>query len=429
MPMHTRRHSLYPENSMAIDTMIDSMAINTMIESTSDTLTPPRNLKRIRTPENERMIPTWDFVTSPLFRNSKKQNDICEGENKPEQWMNGKMKSYEKICAVNLARKRRKKSTNYNEMEPNMLDILPDDLIIDIMGKLSVSANSASDIWNARLACKKFNELLQLPWVLARTSTRSLPMRAKLWSESAHRYMKRCADIGNLEACYILGMIYFYCLEKRSDGASYMAKAAMGSHPSALYSLAIIQFNGSGGTKADKNLRAGVTLCARAAHLGHVDAVRELGHCLQDGYGIRRHVEEGRRLLTKASRLELASVLSHLRQESGCKVVCKNGSKFLELSCIPVFDPHPANQFLVEWLASRAGKGEAREDGTRACTHLMCGRVETRRHEFRRCSVCGKANYCSRACQAMDWKRVHRVDCVPPDAGAPPVGELVQLVG
>lgn len=203
----------------------------------------------------------------------------------------------------------------------------------------------------------------------------------------------------------------------------------MGSHPSALYSLAIIQFNGSGGTKADKNLRAGVTLCARAAHLGLVDAVRELGHCLQDGYGIRAHLEEGRRLLTKASRLELASVLSHLRQESVCKVVCKNGSKFLELSCIPVFDPHPANQFLVEWLASRAEKGETREDGTRACTHVMCGRVETRRHEFRRCSVCGKANYCSRACQAMDWKRVHRVDCVPPDAGAPPVGDLVQLVG
>lgn len=132
---------------MAIDTMIDSMAIDTMIESTSDMPTSPRNLKRIRTPENEPMIPTWDFATSPLVvRNSMKQNDIWEGENKAEKWMN------ERICAVNLARKRRKKSTNYNEMEPNMLDILPDDLIIDIMGKLSVSANSASDIWNTRLA-------------------------------------------------------------------------------------------------------------------------------------------------------------------------------------------------------------------------------------------------------------------------------------
>lgn len=147
MPVHTRRRSLYPKNSMAIDTMIDSMAIDTMIESTSDMPTSPRNLKRIRTPpENEPMIPTWDFATSPLVRKSMKQNDIWEGENKAVKWMN------ERICAVNLARKRRKKSTNYNEMEPNMLDILPDDLIIDIMGKLSVSANSASDIWNARLA-------------------------------------------------------------------------------------------------------------------------------------------------------------------------------------------------------------------------------------------------------------------------------------
>lgn len=44
---------------------------------------------------------------------------------------------------------------------------------------------------------------------------------------------------------------------------------------------------------------------------------------------------------------------------------------------------------------------------------MGCGRPETRRHEFRRCSVCGAVNYCSRACQALDWKLRHKMDCAP----------------
>lgn len=88
-----------------------------------------------------------------------------------------------------------------------------------------------------------------------------------------------------------------------------MAKAAIASHAPALYSLAVIQFNGSGGSKTDKDLRAGVALCARAAFLGHVDALRELGHCLQDGYGVKKNIAEGRRFLIQANARELASVL------------------------------------------------------------------------------------------------------------------------
>ncbi|MED6224714.1 hypothetical protein PIB30_086657, partial [Stylosanthes scabra] len=36
-----------------------------------------------------------------------------------------------------------------------------------------------------------------------------------------------------------------------------------------------------------------------------------------------------------------------------------------------------------------------------------------RPHEFRRCSVCGKVNYCSRGCQALDWKLRHKMECSP----------------
>ncbi|RLM65807.1 F-box protein [Panicum miliaceum] len=93
------------------------------------------------------------------------------------------------------------------------------------------------------------------------------------------------------------------------SGAALLARAAVGGHAAALYSLAVIQFNGSGGAKSDRDLRAGAALCARAAALGHVDALRELGHCLQDGYGVRRDPAEGRRLLVAANARELTLAL------------------------------------------------------------------------------------------------------------------------
>uniref|UniRef100_A0A0E0BJ51 MYND-type domain-containing protein n=1 Tax=Oryza glumipatula TaxID=40148 RepID=A0A0E0BJ51_9ORYZ len=84
-----------------------------------------------------------------------------------------------------------------------------------------------------------------------------------------------------------------------------------------------------------------------------------------------------------------------------------------------------ASRFMVAWWDSHRAKAAARgclpgehgdgehDDGEdlRLCSHARCGRRETRRHEFRRCSVCGAASYCSRACQALDWKRAHRAQC------------------
>ncbi|KAJ3675027.1 hypothetical protein LUZ61_012273 [Rhynchospora tenuis] len=367
----------------------------------------------------------------PSFTEFPKRPRTCNkpvgGNDVGQQRMNEKRETRIDKNEINVSAKRSR--TGYYACEIDFLDLLPDDLVLLILCKLSASADSLSDIVNARLVCKRFNELGQHSWVLAKASIKSLSLKPKVWSDSAHCFFKMCAEAGNLEACYILGMIYFYCLNNRRSGAAYMAKAAMGSHASALYSLAIIQFNGSGGSKADKDLRAGVTLCARAAYLGHVDALRELGHCLQDGYGIRPQVNEGRRLLCKANELEIAYFLTHHRHVEFVQKVL-NGNCQVTRQFVFSPEPHPANQFLVEWFASRERNGEAREkEGVRSCSHVNCGRVETRRHEFRRCSVCGKATYCSRGCQAIDWKKVHRHECVPTGAGAPLVGGAVQMGG
>ncbi|KAL4347788.1 hypothetical protein GQ457_17G014130 [Hibiscus cannabinus] len=309
----------------------------------------------------------------------------------------------------------------------DFFDVLPDDIVVSILSKLSSTARCPSDFINVLITCKRFNSLAVNSVVLCKASPKMLAVKAKKWCESAHRFLKSCADAGNVEACYTLGMIRFYCLQNRGSGASLMAKAAISSHAPALYSLAVIQFNGSGGSKNDKDLRAGVALCARASFLGHIDALRELGHCLQDGYGVRQNIAEGRRFLVQANARELAAVLSSAaasninthswltwsphpfpqvsqRQPAvpGCPLLSDFGCN------VPAPEAHPASKFLAEWFDARGG---IPGPGLRLCSHVGCGRPETRKHEFRRCSVCGAVNYCSRACQALDWKLRHKNEC------------------
>ncbi|XP_057530914.1 F-box protein At1g67340-like [Amaranthus tricolor] len=310
----------------------------------------------------------------------------------------------------------------------DFFDSLPDELVVSILCKLSSSATCPSDFINVLITCKRFNSLGLDSLVLSKASPKTFAIKAKNWSESAHRFLKICSDAGNVDACYTLGMIRFYCLQNRGSGASLMAKAAINSHAQALYSLAVIQFNGSGGSKSDKDLRAGVALCARAAFLGHVDALRELGHCLQDGYGVRQNVAEGRRFLVQANARELAAALTCSSPSPCWPTHPPNGNRLVAstttttaIGCpllsdfgfnVPAPEAHPANRFLTEWFSSRAGDIKT-ELGLRLCSHSGCGRPETRNHEFRRCSVCGAVNYCSRACQALDWKLRHKGDCAP----------------
>lgn len=311
----------------------------------------------------------------------------------------------------------------------DFFDVLPDDLVVSILSKLSSTASSPSEFINILSTCKRLNRLGFYRTVLSKAGPKIFAIKAKNWSEYAHRFLKHCVNAGNLDACYTLGMIRFYCLKNRASGLSLMAKAAMKSHAPALYSLAVIQFNGSGGTKQDKDLTAGVALCARASLIGHIDALRELGHCLQDGYGVRQNVLEGRRLLVQANARELAFVLravagaSSSRSPSslltwralslGCRVDYPACPLLSDYGCsVAVPEVQPVNWFLREWFESGPGRVDLGE-GLRLCAHIGCGRPETRAHEFRRCSVCGKVNYCSRGCQALDWKLRHKMQCSP----------------
>ncbi|KAE8716610.1 F-box protein [Hibiscus syriacus] len=333
------------------------------------------------------------------------------------------------FTGCNLGCRKRQRFSSVVAGKTDMFEALPDDLVISILSKLSSSASCPSDFINVLISCKRLNRFALLPLVLSKASPKLFAIKPENWSESAHRFLKSCVDAGSVEACYTLGMIYFYCLQNRESGGSLIAKAAVSSHAQALYSLAVIQFNGSGGSKDDKDLRAGVALCARAAFLGHIDSLRELGHCLQDGYGVRQNIIEGRRFLVQANARELAAGLSSTSVSNNAGnswLVCSphpilhpnnlhpvvSGCPLLsDYGCnVPAPEAHPANKFLMEWFVSRGG---IPGPDLRLCSHVGCGRPETRKHEFRRCSVCGTVNYCSRACQALDWKLRHKTECAP----------------
>lgn len=300
----------------------------------------------------------------------------------------------------------------------DLFDALPDDIVLSILCKLSSSGGCPLDFINVLITCKRLNGLGLQPVVLSKACHKMLAIKAKNWSESAHRFLVRCVGSGSVEACFILGMILFYCFQNRGEGVALIARAAITSHAPALYSLAVIHFNGSGRSKNQKDLRAGVALCSRAAFLGHVDAMRELGHCFQDGYGVTRNVMEGRRFLLQANARELALVITTTPGAVVPRAWLRwsphrhlQGPLMSDFGCnIPAAETHPANQFLYDWFSSRGGDPGP---GLRLCSHSGCGRPETRMHEFRRCSVCGTVNYCSRACQALDWKYRHKAECGP----------------
>uniref|UniRef100_A0A453BUY3 F-box domain-containing protein n=1 Tax=Aegilops tauschii subsp. strangulata TaxID=200361 RepID=A0A453BUY3_AEGTS len=89
----------------------------------------------------------------------------------------------------------------------DLFEDLPDDLLVSILADVAASARSPADLAGAIMTCKRFRELGQNKVVLAKVSPRCLAVRAKSWSDSAHRFLQRCADAGNLDACYLLGMV------------------------------------------------------------------------------------------------------------------------------------------------------------------------------------------------------------------------------
>lgn len=129
------------------------------------------------------------------------------------------------------SRKRQKNSPEKTAAGYEFFESLPDDLVISIFCKLSSTASSPSDFINVSITCvifqhshyfsslkrslilvlwnrcKRLNKLALHSLVLSKASPRTFAIKAKDWCDSAHRFLKLCADAGNIEACYTLGMV------------------------------------------------------------------------------------------------------------------------------------------------------------------------------------------------------------------------------
>ena len=141
----------------------------------------------------------------------------------------------------NMACRKRQRFLPEIARKSDLFDALPDDLVISILGKLSSIARCPSDFINVLITyvgvsldflvilflrekfgffccflriylfcenrCKRLNSLALHSLVLSKASPKMFAIKAKNWSESAHRFLKTCADAGNVEACYTLGMV------------------------------------------------------------------------------------------------------------------------------------------------------------------------------------------------------------------------------
>ncbi|GJP35655.1 hypothetical protein CLOM_g20173 [Closterium sp. NIES-68] len=408
------------------------------------------------------------------------------------------------------AKRLRASETKAVAQSSSSLDMIPDDVLSLIATSMASKCASAAEFASVRVSCKRFHEVSMFPEVLSALPLSALTCPARAYSASYRAFLRACADARNNEAAFLLGMIEFYCLGDRKEGVKHLVQAAKAGHPGSLHSLAVVHFNGSGGAVPERKLSVGVLLCASAAQQGHVAALRELGHCLQDGYGIKKNVAEGRRLLMEANLREFAAsqVLSseggfpeaeqklrqldaviksvravipklsaddartneqdqikdgqvpaaveaesraqehvsaheHAHAESAaqaapCNPPSTNGAsspaQLLQSLCrclrplmsdfgcaVPDLPLPPASRFLLEWNAEHGVP--APEGGLKVCGNVRCGRPETRVREFRCCAVCSGPSYCSRACQALDWRAGHMDVCQE----APSAEDAVQL--
>ncbi|KAJ1279190.1 hypothetical protein BS78_04G136300 [Paspalum vaginatum] len=310
--------------------------------------------------------------------------------------------------------------TGGNEM--GAFEVLPQELVMSVLAAVSSRVDKPADLFNAMLVCKKFSELGMNPPVLKVASVACLSVRFSKWCAAEERFLLRCGDSGNAEANYLLGMIQFYCLRQRQRGWSRMMMAVRSRHAEATFAVAVIRLNGAGTDFESRDPSAAAHLFALAANRGHVGALRDLAFCISNGLGVPQNPSVGRSLTICANIKELLDrypegseldgALAHIRigNNPDCCLLSNLGC-FAAVSTYHEW-PHPANRFLAEWFAAQP-QAPPPAPLQLMCSFPTCGRPETRPLEFRRCTMCAIARYCSRMCQSLHWRMGHKQECVP----------------
>ncbi|CAI7781539.1 unnamed protein product [Closterium sp. NIES-53] len=187
------------------------------------------------------------------------------------------------------------------------IESLPDEVLIKVLAAVNSTASSPLDVVLPSMINRRWRRASRDREALKRACRGGVAVRARQWCEGAYMFLRRLCENGCLEAAFMLAMILFYCIPgAQFEGGRLLMHSAREGHAASLYTASVLSFNGSALGAQHKDARMGVALCARAAALGHTEAMRELGHCLIDGYGVQRDVQEGWRMLLEAQAAELA---------------------------------------------------------------------------------------------------------------------------
>ncbi|KAL6994379.1 hypothetical protein U1Q18_012483 [Sarracenia purpurea var. burkii] len=187
------------------------------------------------------------------------------------------------------------------------------------------------------------------------------------------------------------------------------------------YLLAVIQFNSSGSSKKTRIFEQGWRYVRKSPFLATSTNSTSSVNVYRMGTRVRQNVAEGQRFLVQANAREIGVVLSmipttltfsswltwnqlpphHEMNKPGVGVGCPLLSDF---SCnVSAPEAHPANHFLADWFAAGVTP-LLRSSGYVRTPDVVDGDKKARVSPV---SVYDAVNYCSRACQALDWNMRH----------------------
>ena len=247
-------------------------------------------------------------------------------------------------------------------------------------------------------------------------------MRAERWHEGASAFAEAAVRAGSPFATFFVGSVDFYTSNgadetskaRRKRGTSLHAAAAVAGSKEAHHTLAIMHFNGSGGRRKDKDPESGAELCARGNILfGSVAAKRELGHCLQDGFGVEQDVALGRKLLAEAAKEDAdgaamdaavmaataaaAVVEERLRKRNDINTLHAAIAAAAEVSAAAkaAAEAHltatPENRFLLDWYGSAGHQLPRASRRARTRCAAAWRRGDTSFADARAAAACGTA--------------------------------------
>ncbi|XP_030451673.2 F-box protein At1g67340-like [Syzygium oleosum] len=137
-------------------------------------------------------------------------------------------------------------------MEIESFHVLPNDVVVEILA--SVAANSMDDFFNVKISCKILNELAKEDYVYRQISLDKISKILWWHPQEANAFIQRCIKCDNLEALYTQGLYEYISFVKVELGMELLKRAAQIGHLEASYVVGLLLI-GKGGEFKEEGVR------------------------------------------------------------------------------------------------------------------------------------------------------------------------------